>query len=80
METLLSNCKDLSDNDEATFIARLREITLKQQKLLAKKLSLKFTGSITKAEVINRMLTMDWIGAIRGDSILDNDCTTNIYA
>ena len=41
VETLFINGKDLTDNDEATLISRLREMTLKQLKLLAKNLEYK---------------------------------------
>ena len=69
----------MTDVNEATLITRLREMTLKQLKLLAKNLSIKLTGSTNKAEVIDRMLGMAQIGAIHGHSNLDNGNTTNTY-
>ena len=64
VETLLAN--GVTDDDEATLTAKLRIMTLKQLKALAKNLNIKLTGSSKKAEVIDRMLAMSWIGAIRG--------------
>ena len=78
VKTLLINGKDLTDDDEATLITNLRKMTLKQLKLLAKNLSIKLTGSTKKAQVIDRLLTMAWIGAIHGHSNLCNDGIANI--
>ena len=64
VETLLAN--GVTDDDEATLTAKLRIMTLKQLKALAKNLNIKLTGSSKKAEVIDRMLAMSRIGAIRG--------------
>ena len=56
----------MTDVNEATLITRLREMTLKQLKLLAKNLSIKLTGSTNKAEVIDRMLGMAQIEQFMG--------------
>ena len=80
VETLLNNGKDLTDDDEATIIIHLREMTLKQLKLLAKNLNVKLTGSTKKAEIIDRLLAMARIGAIHGHSNHCNDGTTNYWS
>ena len=51
VEMLLIN--GVTDDDQATLITELREMTLKQLKVLAKNLNIKLTGSSKKAEVID---------------------------
>ena len=46
VETLLINGKDLTNNVETTLVTHLREMTLKELKLLAKNLNIKLTGSL----------------------------------
>ena len=60
VETLLISGKELimNDDDEAMIMTRLREMTLKQLKVLAKKLNIKLTGSSKKSEVIDRMFAI----------------------
>ena len=63
VETLLISGKELTDDDEAMLMSRLREMTLKQLKVLAKKLNIKLTGSSNKSDVTDRMFAMAHIGA-----------------
>ena len=60
METLLISGKELimNDDDEVMIMTHLREMTLKQLKILAKKLNTKLTGSSKKSEVIDRMFAI----------------------
>ena len=72
VETLLISGKELTNDDEDMLMTHLREMTLKQLKLLAKKLNIKLTGSSKKSEVIDRMFTTAHIGAIRGQRNLEH--------
>ena len=78
VETLLISGKELTDDDEVMLMACLREMTLKQLKLLANKLNIKLTGSSKKSEVIDRMFAMAHIGAIRGQRNSEGDDTTSV--
>ena len=53
MEMLLISSKELTDDDEAILMTHSRKMTLKQLKVLAKKLTIKLTVSSKKSEVIN---------------------------
>ena len=77
VETLLAN--GVTDDDEATLTTKLRIMTLKQLKTLAKNLNIKLTGSSKKAEVIDRMLAMSRIGAIREHRTSKGDDTSITY-
>ena len=77
VKTLLAN--GVTDNDEATLTTKLRIMTLKQLKALAKNLNIKLTGSSKKAEVIDRMLAMSRIGVIRGHRTSNGDNTSITY-
>ena len=78
VETLLISGKELTDDDEAMLMSRLREMTLKQLKVLAKKLNIKRTGSSKKSEVIDRMFAMAHIGAIHGQRSSEGDDITSV--
>ena len=78
VETFLISGKELTDDDEVMLMSRLREMTLKQLKLLAKKLNIKLTGSSKKSEVIDRMFAMAHIGAIRGQRSSEGDDITSM--
>ena len=77
VETLLAN--GVTDDDEAMLTTKLRIMTLKQLKALAKNLNIKLTGSSKKAEVIDRMLAMSRIGAIRGHRTSKGDDASITY-
>ena len=63
VETLLINGKDLTNNVEAMLVTHLKEMMLKELKLLAKNLNIKLTGSSKKVEVIDRIFL--WYGLER---------------
>ena len=78
VETLLISSKELTDDDEAILMAHLSKMTLKQLKVLAKKLTIKLTGSSKKSEVIDRMFAMVCIRVIRGHRSLKGDEATSM--
>ena len=78
LETLLISSKELTDDDEAILMTHLSKITLKQLKVLAKKLTIKLTGSSKKSEIIDQMFAMARIGAICGHRSLKGDDATSM--
>ena len=78
VEMLLISNKELTDDDKVMLMSSLREMTLKQLKVLAKKLNIKLTGSSKKSEVIDGMFAMAHIGVIRGQGISEGDDITSV--
>ena len=57
--------EELSNEDIATLISQLSVMTLKTLKSLAKSLGIRLTGSSRKGDIIERLIVMACIGAIK---------------
>ena len=65
VKELLYCGEELSNEDIAALISQLSAMTLKNLKSLAKSLGIRFTGSSRKGDIIERLIGMARIGAIK---------------
>ena len=65
VKELLFRGEELSNSDIAALINRLSAMTLKNLKSLAKSLGIRLTGSSRKGDIIERLIGMARIGAIK---------------
>jgi len=78
VKMLLFNCQGLGHDEAEEITGILSGMTLKQLKVLAKDCNIRLTGSSKKGEVMDRILAMARIGAIRGKHDGDDDEVTGI--
>ena len=74
--------KELSDNEIANLYDYLCGRTKKELCLLAKSVSVRLIVSSCKTDVVDRLITMAWIGTIRDEAIdgdTDGDITEISY-
>ena len=75
---LLLNSQGLGHDEAEELTGILSGMTLKQLKVLAKDCNIRLTGSSKKGEVMDRILAMARISAIRGKHDEDDDEATGI--
>ena len=65
VEDFLFDGEELSNNDIAILTNQLNAMTLKDLKSLTKNLGMRLTGSSRKGDIIERLIGMSLIGAIK---------------
>ena len=71
LKKCLLNGKELSQEEVSALKDRLCSKMLQELRVLAKGVNVRLTGSSRKADIVERLIGMAWIGATRDDSLDD---------
>ena len=71
LRSCLLRGKQMSEDEVSALIDRLCSKTLQELRVLAKDVNVRLAGSSRKAHIVDRMIGMTQIGAIRDDSLVE---------
>ena len=82
LKSVLLHGQELSDNEIVELRDCMLKKTLKEMRVLSKSISVKLTGSSRKVDIVDHLISMAKIGAVRdvsADSEPDNNATKISY-